>query len=126
MAKVISAKDAAALVQDNSTLALQGIICTSVPQYLINALRDRYLETQSPKNITLYYEASLGDNAEGGANALALDGLIGKLKCAHVGTAPTGEEDWGVAVVAQDLKVGAGAEVPAAAMITKNVKGVKA
>jgi len=45
---------------------------------------------------------------------------------AHVGTAPTGEEDWGVAVVAQDLKVGDGAEVPAAAMITRNVKGVKA
>ncbi len=45
---------------------------------------------------------------------------------AHVGTAPTGDEDWGVAVVAQDLKVGDGAVVPAAAMVTRNVKGVKA
>ena len=45
---------------------------------------------------------------------------------AHVGTSPTGQDDWGVAVVAQDLKVGDGAEVPAAAMITKNVKGVRA
>ncbi len=45
---------------------------------------------------------------------------------AHVGTAPTGEDGWGVAVVAQDIKVGDGAEVPAAAMITRNVKGVKA
>lgn len=88
MSKVITAAQAAALVEDNSTLALQGIICTSVPQYLINALRDRYLETQNPKNITLFYEASLGDNAEAGANALAMDGLIGRLKCAHVGTAP--------------------------------------
>ena len=45
---------------------------------------------------------------------------------AHVGTAPTGDEDWGIAVVAQDLKVGDGATVPAKAMITRNVKGVKA
>ena len=45
---------------------------------------------------------------------------------AHVGSAPTGDESWGVAVVAQDLKVGAGAQVPAAAMVDKNVKGVKA
>ena len=46
---------------------------------------------------------------------------------AHVGSSPTGdEENWGVAVVAQDIKVGDGAEVPAAAMITRNVKGAKA
>jgi len=44
---------------------------------------------------------------------------------AHVGETPTGPEK-NIAVVAQDLKVGAGAVVPAAAMITKNVKGVKA
>ncbi len=42
---------------------------------------------------------------------------------AHVGTAPTGEEDWGIAVVAQNIKVGDDAVVPAKAMITRNVKG---
>ena len=88
MSKVLSAKEAAALVQDGDTLAVQGIVCTSIPQYLVNHLRDRYLESGHPKNITLFYEASLGDNGEGGSNALALDGLIGKLKCAHVGTSP--------------------------------------
>ena len=67
MSKVITAREAANLVKDGDTLAVQGIVCTSIPQFLVNTLRDRYLETGSPKNITLFYEASLGDNAEGGS-----------------------------------------------------------
>ena len=46
---------------------------------------------------------------------------------ARVGTPPpsSGDEagDWGIAVVAQNLKVGDGAVVPANAMVTRNVKG---
>ena len=45
---------------------------------------------------------------------------------AHVGEAPKEGEAKNIAVVAQDLKVGDGATVAAGAMITKNVKGVKA
>lgn len=44
---------------------------------------------------------------------------------AHVGSAPTGDEDWGITVVAQEIRVGDGASVPAKAMVTRNVKGVK-
>ena len=42
---------------------------------------------------------------------------------AHVGAAADGSADWGVAVVAQNLRVGPGAVVPPKAMITRNVKG---
>ena len=46
---------------------------------------------------------------------------------AHVGEVPApGSEEKGIAVVAQDLVVGAGAVVPAKAMITENIKGVEA
>ncbi len=41
---------------------------------------------------------------------------------AHVGGKKTKSEDWGIAVVAQDLTVGDGAIVSPAAMVTKNVK----
>jgi len=88
MSKVITAAQAAALVQDNATLALQGAICTSVPEDLIQALAKRYRETKSPKNIMLFHETGIGDNAGGGCNALAQEGLIGKLCCGHVGTIP--------------------------------------
>ena len=42
---------------------------------------------------------------------------------AHVGSAPPGGDDWGIAVVAQNIKVGDGAVVPPKAMVTHNVKG---
>ena len=44
---------------------------------------------------------------------------------ARVGTPPTPEsaDQWGVAVIAQNLEIGDGAVVPAKAMITTNVKG---
>ncbi len=46
---------------------------------------------------------------------------------ATVGAPPTGKDDWGVAVVASDIKVGKKATVAPAAMVTKNVKeGAKA
>ena len=42
---------------------------------------------------------------------------------ARVGASPDGGEDWGVAVVAQHLTIGADAVVSPKAMITRNVKG---
>jgi glucose-1-phosphate adenylyltransferase len=45
---------------------------------------------------------------------------------AHVGSAPDENGEHSIAVVAQDLTVGKGAAVQAGAMVTKNVKGVKA
>ena len=41
---------------------------------------------------------------------------------ARIGTPPDGSEDWGVAVVANGVKVGASATVGAAAMVTRNIK----
>ena len=88
MAKVITAAQAAELVKDGDALCVQGIICTSVPEDLLQKLRARYESRGSPKNITLFYESGIGDNAEGGMNNLALEGLIGELHCAHLGTSP--------------------------------------
>ena len=89
--KIITAREAADLVKDGDTVGCQGIIATSIPQSLLNGLRDRYLETQSPKKIRLFYESGIGDNGEWGMNALAgegMDGLIGELHTSHVGTTP--------------------------------------
>lgn len=41
---------------------------------------------------------------------------------ATVGSDPTGQEDWGIAVVASGVKVGKNSTVAPAAMVTKNVK----
>ena len=52
---------------------------------------------------------------------VAENSVIGER--ARVGTSPDGTEDWGVAVVAQNLTVGPDAVVSPKAMITRNVKG---
>ena len=88
MSKVITAAEAAMLVHDNATLGIQGTICATVPEDLIQALAERYRTTQSPKGITLFHESGIGDGGERGCNALAQKGLIGKLYCGHVGTIP--------------------------------------
>ena len=41
---------------------------------------------------------------------------------ARVGTPPDGTEDWGVAVVANGVKIGPSATISAGAMVTRNVK----
>lgn len=87
MAKVITAQEAAVLVRDEATLLIQGLICTSVPEGLIQALAQRYKETGTPKNITLMY-AGIGDGMDSGVNALAQEGLVGEIQCTHLGTAP--------------------------------------
>ena len=52
---------------------------------------------------------------------IAENSVIGER--ARVGSAPDGTEDWGVAVVAQNLSIGPDAVVSPKAMITRNVKG---
>lgn len=86
--KVISAKEAANLIKDGDTLGIQGIITASTPVDLMAAVRDRYLETQSPKGITVFHVSGIGDGKEGGMNMFAHEGLIGKLICGHIGTSP--------------------------------------
>jgi propionate CoA-transferase len=88
MVKIVTTAEAVGLVKDSATLVVQGIICTSVPEDLIQKLAERYKTTGSPKNISLFYESGIGDAAEGGMNALALEGLLGELQCAHLGTSP--------------------------------------
>jgi propionate CoA-transferase len=86
--KVISAKEAANLIKDGDTLGIQGIITASTPVDLMAAVRDRYLETKSPKGITVFHVSGIGDGKEGGMNMFAQEGLIGKLICGHIGTSP--------------------------------------
>lgn len=88
MTKVISAAEAVNLVQDGMRLGVQGIICTSIPETLLQSLGDRYKKTGTPHHIKLFSESGIGDGKNGGFNALAQDGLIGELYTGHLGTVP--------------------------------------
>jgi propionate CoA-transferase len=76
--KIISAQEAAALVQDNWCLIPGGFGSCGHPDALTKALRVRFLETGSPKNLTLLFGAGPGDKKGNGIDAIALEGLVGR------------------------------------------------
>ncbi len=88
MSKIISAEYAASLVEDGMTLALGGFVGSGVPEELLIGLKERYLSTKTPRDLTLFHCAAVGDGKSRGANHLGLEGLIKKLVCGHIGLEP--------------------------------------
>lgn len=86
--KIISAAKAAELVKDNCTLGVGGFVGCGIPDALLEALRQRYLNTQSPRNLTVFHCAAVGDGKDRGANRIGLEGLVTRLICAHIGLEP--------------------------------------
>ncbi|MDY0241923.1 MAG: CoA-transferase [Rhodospirillaceae bacterium] len=86
--KIITSRQAAELVRDGDTLAVSGFVGFSVPDDLMQALRERFIETSAPRDLTLFHVGACGDGKDRGANRLALDGLLRKLVCAHIGLEP--------------------------------------
>lgn len=86
--KVVTAQYAASLIQDSMTVGVGGFVGFGTPEELYIAIKDRYVETQSPKNLTVFYGAGIGDGKDRGMNHLAQEGLIKRLVCAHLGLAP--------------------------------------
>lgn len=86
---VMSAKEAVSYIEDNATLAVCGAGGgIADPVVLIEALKDRYLETQSPKNLTLWHTTGLGDRADRGMSPLAQKGLVKRAIGGHWGQSP--------------------------------------
>jgi len=86
--KLVSAEDAIALIEDGDTLCLSGFVGTGTPEDLIIALEKRYIETGSPKNLTLVFAAAPGDGATRGANRLAHEGLLKRVIGGHWSLVP--------------------------------------
>ena len=55
---IITAAEAASWVKDGDTITTSGFVASGMPEALTKALEQRFLETGSPKNLTLYYAAT--------------------------------------------------------------------
>jgi len=88
MSKIISGKEAAAMVKDGMTLGIGGFVGFGIPEELLIALQERYRETKSPRDLTLFHAAAVGDGKDRGCNHLGEEGLIKTLYCAHIGLEP--------------------------------------
>lgn len=86
---VLTAADAAALIDDKDTVAICGAGGGIVDPYaLIEALKERYLSTGSPKDLTLWHSTGLGDRADRGMSPLAQEGLVKRIIGGHWGQSP--------------------------------------
>lgn len=65
-----------------------GFVGSSCPDLLLQALRARFDEQSTPRNLTLIYVASAADGNAAGLNRLAARGLVSKLIYAWTGSAP--------------------------------------
>lgn len=89
--RIISAAQAAALIGDGQTVALGGFGAYSAPDYLLQAVAERYAGCGSPRGITIFTGISAGnfDKENGmGLSRLSARGLIGTIIAGHIGNPP--------------------------------------
>jgi propionate CoA-transferase len=86
--KVVTAREAAALVKDGDVVTTSGFVGIGVPDELLCALETRFLESARPRDLTLVFAAGQGDGKDRGLNRLGHEGLIKRVIGGHWGLIP--------------------------------------
>jgi propionate CoA-transferase len=91
--RVVTADEAAALVQDGDTLLIGGSGGGhAVPEALIVAVERRFLADGSPRGITSLHPVGLGDQGSQGVSHFAHPGLLKRIVCGtYIDSPPIGE-----------------------------------
>src|ERR1700694_835290 len=86
--KIVSAAEAVAIIRDGDTVACSGFVGTGTPDELICALEKRFLESGSPRGLTLVFAAAPGDGKDRGLNRLAHEELVKRVVGGHWSLVP--------------------------------------
>ena len=86
--KLISSADAAALLADGWTVSTSGFTGSGHPEGITSAIEKRFLDTGTPRNLTLIYAAGQGDRATRGTGHFGHEGLVKRIIGGHWGAAP--------------------------------------
>lgn len=86
--KLVSPRDAAALIHSGDTVTTSGFVGAGVPDALLKALADRYDAESHPRELTLLFAAGQGDGKTQGLNRLSAPGLLRRVIGGHWGLIP--------------------------------------
>ncbi|MGF6907458.1 acyl CoA:acetate/3-ketoacid CoA transferase [Fusobacterium sp. PH5-44] len=80
---IITAEEAAKLVQNNDTVCFEAFVGSNNAEALSTALEKRFVETKSPKDLTLFIVAGQGNRDGRACDHFAHDGLVKRVISGH-------------------------------------------
>ena len=83
MGKRVEMKEALALIKDNDGVAVSGFMLATVAREIMVRLGEQYLETNSPKNLTLMQAAGMGNNKDQAIYEMSYEGLFKRYITGH-------------------------------------------
>ena len=87
-ATILTAAEAAAYIKDGMTVVPSGFVGSCCPEALNKAVEQRFLETGSPKDLTLLMVSAQGNRDGSGGDHYAHEGLVKRVIGGHWNLVP--------------------------------------